>query len=76
LWYYLLIQRRAFFGKLNEAWKGIREAPFWMSAAVIVLALCCIVIGVAFPFVLNGLMKPAADVLNAGIFHGLNLPGN
>jgi NADH:ubiquinone oxidoreductase subunit 2 (subunit N) len=25
LWYYLVLQRYAFFGKLNEAWKGVKE---------------------------------------------------
>ncbi len=32
LWYYLLIQRKAFFGKLDERWKDVKEAPFWMLA--------------------------------------------
>ncbi|MCX6575348.1 MAG: proton-conducting transporter membrane subunit, partial [Candidatus Aminicenantes bacterium] len=37
LWYYLLIQRKAFFGKLNERWKDVKEAPFWMTASTVIL---------------------------------------
>ena len=66
LWYYLILQRRAFFGQLNETWKSVREAPFWMSAATVLLALLCILIGVFFPFVVRTWLKPAADVLTEG----------
>ncbi len=41
LWYYLVIQRKAFFGKLDERWKAVKEAPFWMTAATVILALLC-----------------------------------
>ena len=46
LWYYLILQRKAFFGKLNERWTQVKEAPFWMTAATVVLALIVIGVGV------------------------------
>ncbi len=75
LWYYLVLQHQAFFGKLNEAWKGVKEAPFWMSAATVLLALLCIVTGLAFPFVVRSWLEPAADVLGKGVGVALNFIG-
>jgi multicomponent Na+:H+ antiporter subunit D len=66
LWYYLLIQRRAFFGKLNERWKDVREAPFWMAAATVLLALLVIGLGILFAAFLRSWIQPAADVLTKG----------
>jgi len=71
LWYYLIIQRRAFFGKLNEVWVNIKEAPFWMSTATIILALLCIVIGLVFPFFIKFWLVPATDVLTSGVSYVL-----
>ncbi len=67
LWYYLIIQRKAFFGKLNEAWAAVREAPFWMSAATVFLAALCIGIGIFFSLTVTTWIQPAADVLAQGV---------
>lgn len=67
LWYYLLIQRKAFFGKLNERWKDVKEAPFWMSASTIILALLSIGVGLFFSIVIKSWIQPASDVLAKGI---------
>lgn len=67
LWYYLLIQRRAFFGKLNERWHAVREAPFWMTAATVILALICIAIGVFFTLTIKSWIQPASDALSRGV---------
>ncbi len=75
LWYYLVLQHNAFFGKLNEAWKGVKEAPFWMSAATVLLALLCVVTGLVFPFVIKSWLQPAADVLSQGVSVALNFIG-
>jgi multicomponent Na+:H+ antiporter subunit D len=75
LWYYLVLQRYAFFGKLNETWKGVREAPFWMSASMVLLALLCVVTGLVFPFVIHSWLQPAADVLGQGVSVALNFIG-
>ncbi|MCX6556286.1 MAG: NADH-quinone oxidoreductase subunit M [Candidatus Aminicenantes bacterium] len=72
LWYYLVLQRNAFFGKLNETWKAVKEAPFWMSTATVLLALLCIVIGLAFPLIIKSWLQPAADALSGGVSVSLN----
>jgi len=75
LWYYLILQRHAFFGKLNEAWSGIKEAPFWMSLSTILLGLLCIAVGLLFPLMINSWLKPAAEALTGPIQVALNFFG-
>jgi multicomponent Na+:H+ antiporter subunit D len=67
LWYYLILQRRAFFGKLNETWRNVREAPFWMSAATLLLGAVCLLVGVFFPIAILDWIQPATDALTAGM---------
>lgn len=67
LWYYLLIQRKAFFGPLNDRWLNIKEAPFWMSAANVILALLCILVGIFFTPVFRTWIGPAAEALARGV---------
>jgi multicomponent Na+:H+ antiporter subunit D len=67
LWYYLLMQRKAFFGKLNEKWAAVKEAPFWMTAATVLLALLCVGIGIFFSSTVTIWIQPAADVLADGV---------
>ncbi len=67
LWYYLLIQRKAFFGRVAEKWLQVREAPFWMSAANVVLALVCILVGIFFTPIFKTWISPAAEALARGI---------
>jgi len=66
LGYFLIIQRKVFFGKLNGKWTGIREAPFAMSCAVILLAAACILSGIFFSSVTSGIVEPAAIILLGG----------
>jgi multicomponent Na+:H+ antiporter subunit D len=75
LWYYLVLQRHAFFGKLNETWEAVREAPFWMSVSTVMLALLCIVTGLLFPFVISSWLQPAADMLGNGVAMALGFLG-
>lgn len=67
LWYYLLMQRKAFFGKLNEKWAAVKEAPFWMTAATVLLALLCVGIGILFASTVTTWVQPAADILADGV---------
>jgi multicomponent Na+:H+ antiporter subunit D len=67
LWYYLLIQRKAFFGKLDERWKDVREAPFWMLASNVFLALLCIGVGLFFALTIKTWIQPAAAALGQGV---------
>lgn len=72
LWYYLLIQRAAFFGKLNETWLKVKEAPFWMSLATLMLGLICVAVGIFFTALLRAWVQPAADALTLGVIYGLS----
>lgn len=67
LWYYLLIQRKAFFGRVSEKWLRVKEAPFWMSAANLVLALICVLVGIFFTPIFKTWISPAAEALARGI---------
>jgi multicomponent Na+:H+ antiporter subunit D len=67
LWYYLLMQRKAFFGQLNARWAAVKEAPFWMTASVVLLALLCVGIGILFSSTVATWIQPAADVLADGV---------
>ncbi len=67
LWYYLLMQRKAFFGKLDEKWAAVKEAPFWMTAATVLLALLCVGIGILFASTVSTWIQPAADILADGV---------
>lgn len=67
LWYYLIMQRKAFFGKLDEKWKAVKEAPFWMSLSTALLALIVIGVGIFFSAVITSWVQPASDVLAQGI---------
>jgi multicomponent Na+:H+ antiporter subunit D len=67
LWYYLILQRKAFFGRLNERWAAVKEAPFWMSAASILLALICLGLGIFFAAAYRSWIQPAADGLVKGM---------
>jgi len=67
LWYYLIIQRKAFFGQLNAKWAAVKEAPFWMTAATVLLAVLCVGIGILFSLTVTTWIQPAADVLADGI---------
>jgi multicomponent Na+:H+ antiporter subunit D len=66
LGYFLIIQRKVFFGKLNDKWRDVREAPFAMSCAVILLAAACLLTGIFFHSVTSGLVEPAAVILLGG----------
>ncbi|MHB8054363.1 MAG: complex I subunit 5 family protein [Candidatus Aminicenantales bacterium] len=66
LWYYLILQRKAFFGKLSEKWTQVKEAPFWMTAASVILAVLVIGVGLWFATVFSSWIQPAADALTKG----------
>jgi multicomponent Na+:H+ antiporter subunit D len=39
---YTKVIRYAFFGKLREKWRGIKEVPFFMKLSMVTLALICV----------------------------------
>ena len=75
LWYYLILQRKAFFGKLEERWKNVKEAPFWMSLATVILALISIGVGIFFAATIRSWIQPASDALSQGVQAALSIGG-
>lgn len=63
LWYFLLIQRRAFYGKLLAGLEKVKEVPFYMAAAVFCLAAICLLVGLFYPQVVQSLIQPGAQAL-------------
>jgi multicomponent Na+:H+ antiporter subunit D len=62
------VQKYAFFGKLNEKYKEIKEVPIYMKIAMIALAVICLIGGlVLLPQLSKYLLSPAVDVLANGI---------
>lgn len=64
LGYFLILQRKVFFGKLAAGLENIKEANFGLSFPAILLAAITIILGLAFPFIIyyfqaNGLLKLA-----------------
>jgi multicomponent Na+:H+ antiporter subunit D len=63
LWYFLLMQRRAFYGKLLAGLEKVKEVPFYMAAAVFCLAALCLLAGIFYPWVVQSLIQPGAQAL-------------
>jgi multicomponent Na+:H+ antiporter subunit D len=63
------VQRYGFLGELREKWRGVREAPVFMSVAMIALAVACLGLSLlALPGVWQQVLVPAAEALRAGPF--------
>jgi multicomponent Na+:H+ antiporter subunit D len=65
--YYMKFQRWTFFGKLQSAYKEIKEVPGFMCISMIVLAFLSIVMGVLLiPQLRDAILKPAVEVIQNG----------
>jgi multicomponent Na+:H+ antiporter subunit D len=65
---FLKVQRYAFWGELRETWAQVREAPVTMCAAMVVLAILCVAMGILLiPPVKAALLDPAVKVLTDGL---------
>jgi len=61
------VMKYAFFGELRKKWSEIKEVPFFMKIAMVILALICVVGGVLLiPNINEVFLKPASDVLLEG----------
>ena len=67
LWCFLLIQRRAFFGKLSVGLEKIREVPFSMALATLCPAALCLVVGLLSPWVTQRLIQPGVASLSQSV---------
>ena len=55
LGYFVIMQRKVFFGKLKEEWKDIKEAKASNTIPALVLSAITVLVGVLFPIILLGL---------------------
>ncbi len=61
------VQKYAFFGKLKEKYKDVKEVPVFMRGSMILLAAICILSSIlVIPALSRFFLKPAADVLVNG----------
>ncbi len=60
------VHKYAFFGKLNEKWQNIKEAPWTMKFSMVVLAGICITGGFLLIFPFKPFLQSASDVLLSG----------
>jgi proton-translocating NADH-quinone oxidoreductase chain N len=60
--YFLVLQRKAFFGKSPARTLPVKEAPAWLTVPAIALALVSLAVGVLFPLVLDSIILPIARI--------------
>lgn len=65
--YYLKFQTFTFFGKLDEGWAKLKEAPFTMKLSLVILALVCVTAGLLLLPGARNFLEAAANVLFSGI---------
>ena len=64
---FMKVQKYAFFGKLDEKYKNVKEAPFFMCASMVMLSVICVVGGaLLLPVLSKVFLGPATDVLVNG----------
>lgn len=61
--YFIKLQRETLFGKLPGALSAIREAPFLMALPLVILAVLCVAMGLAYPIIDQHLLQAAKDAL-------------
>jgi multicomponent Na+:H+ antiporter subunit D len=60
--YFLILQRKAFFGKLAEGYEKLYEAEFGFLLPAIILALITVGVGLCFPLLANTFLIPISQV--------------
>jgi len=63
---FMKVQKYAFLGKLQEKWQGLKEVPWPMRFAMLILALICVFAGALLLPVLQPFLQEAVDVLLMG----------
>jgi multicomponent Na+:H+ antiporter subunit D len=67
LWYFLQMQRQAFFGKLAAGLEKVKEVPFYMALATLCLAALCLLGGLFYPWITTNLIQPGVNSLSNAI---------
>jgi len=60
--YFLVLQRRAFFGKSPERSIAVTEAPLWLTLPALALALVSLGVGILFPLVIDSIILPIGRI--------------
>ena len=61
--YYVKLQKYTLFGKLPDKLAKVKESPFAMSSAMIILAVLCLALGLGYPLLNSSILSPAANSL-------------
>ena len=61
--YFLVLQRRVFFGKLKVGLEGIREANAWITVPSVLLMLATVGLGFAVPWLFETFLVPVRSIL-------------
>jgi multicomponent Na+:H+ antiporter subunit D len=64
--YFLKLEKNIFFGSLPEKWRNIKESPVLMCIPMVLLAAACLGIGIAFPWIIDSFIQPAAVAILLG----------
>ena len=64
--YFLKYELGVFFGALPTSLKEVTEGPASMWAPMVVLAVFCVALGLAFPWVIQYLLQPAVSAMMLG----------
>ena len=60
--YFLYMQRRVFFGKINVNFKDIKEAGASLIIPAIILAAITLGVGIFFPYFINTIIVPVSSI--------------
>ncbi|MBN2185675.1 MAG: monovalent cation/H+ antiporter subunit D family protein [Candidatus Krumholzibacteriota bacterium] len=60
---FIRLQMNVLFGELPKRFEKIKEAPFLMTLPLVVLAILCLAIGIAYPFIDSVMLEAAKDTL-------------
>ena len=63
---FLKYEKGVFFGALPEALQKVKESPASMWVPMVVLAVACLALGLAFPWVIEYLLEPAVSAIMIG----------
>ena len=72
---FLKVQKYAFFDELKKGLENVKEAPWLMGSAMILLALLCFLIGVGFPWFISFVINPAVAAVANGTGYGRMIAG-
>jgi multicomponent Na+:H+ antiporter subunit D len=60
--YFLMLQRKVFFGKLSERFASVKEASLWLVLPALILALVSIGVGLFFPLLWDTILVQVAGI--------------